>query len=72
MKSHYTSCVRLLTLLSLLALGLRVGYVLTEQERLIFPDETGYQQVARTSCRVRPQLSPDAMQFVHRGIRFFW
>jgi hypothetical protein len=72
MKSHYTSCVRLLTLLSLLALGLRVGYVLTEQERLIFPDETGYQQVARNILSGEgPQLSPDAMAVRSPGYPVF-
>ena len=72
MKSHYTSSVRLLTLLSLLALALRVGCVLTEQERLIFPDEAGYQQMARNILSGEgPQLSPEAVAVRSPGYPVF-
>ena len=62
MKSHYASCVRLLTVLSVLALALRAGYVLMAPERLVFPDEAGYQQVARNILSGESlQLSPEAI-----------
>lgn len=62
MKPHYVSCVRLLTILSVLALALRIGYVLSEPNRLVFPDEAAYQQVARNILAGKgAQLSPDAI-----------
>jgi hypothetical protein len=72
MKSHYVSCVRLLTILSVLALALRVGYVLTEPERLVFPDEAAYQQVARNILSGEgAQLSPEAIALRPPGYPVF-
>jgi len=54
--------MRLLTILALLALALRVGYVLMEPERLVFPDEAEYQHVARNVLSGHGlQLSPEAI-----------
>jgi hypothetical protein len=72
MGSIYTSCKRPLILLVLLALALRVGFVCTLPNDLIWGDSQDYHQVAINILAGHgPQLSDDSLAFRPPGYPFF-
>src|ERR1051326_4989843 len=72
MASIYTSCKRPLLLLVLTALALRVGFVLTLPNDLIWGDSEHYQQVAiNIRAGNGPQLDANAVAFRPPGYPFF-
>lgn len=72
MGSIYTSCARMLLLLVLVALALRVGFVLTLPNELIWGDSQHYHQVAINILAGNgPQLDENSVAFRPPGYPFF-